>query len=229
MSLFALLVEGQTERIFFDYLLPHIQLQDQLFVRRRLDEILENTTHQNKIWLVDCQGDASIPTYINKNDSAFMRNDFDRIIMIRDYYPANRPPSNLCKPLLCQNIIDNIHDSILEKYQDNIFINLSVEEIEAWFFIDTQLFANVHYALTADFINSQLNNILLENPENIKRPAIKLQNIITLAIPEYKYDKHENDVHYLVSRINIDSCFEAMSPTYAESFNRIVNFLLAVL
>lgn len=229
MSLIALLVEGQTEKIYFEYLLPCIQLPDRLFVRRRLDQVLDNTTHQNRIWLVDCKGDGAIPTYINRNATAFMRNHFDRIILIRDYHPANRPPSNLSKSSLCQNVLGNIRDDIADKYKNNIFINLSVEEIEAWFFIDNKMFTNVHPMLSERFINSKFNNILLTNPENIKRPYKTLQIIIRSCIPKYKYDKHENDVHFIVSRINMDSCFEAMGPTYAESFNRIISFLLSIL
>lgn len=229
MSLIAFLVEGQTEKIYFEYLLPYIQLPDRLFVRRRLDQILDNTTHQNRIWLVDCKGDGAIPTYINKNASAFMRNNFDRIILIRDYHPANRPPSNLCKSLLCQNVLGNIRDDIVDKYKDNIFINLSVEEIEAWFFIDKKMFTKVHPMLSEPFINSKFNNILLKSPENIKRPYKKLQIIIRSAIPKYTYDKHKDDVYFIVSKINMDSCFEAMGSTYAESFNRIVGFLRSIL
>ena len=224
-----MLVEGQTEKIYFEYLLPSIQLPDRLFVRNRLDQVLDNTTHQNRIWLVDCRGDGAIPTYINKNATAFMRNHFDRIILIRDYYPANRPPSNLCKSLLCQNILGNIRDDIVDKYRNNIFINLSVEEIEAWYFIDNNMFTEVHPMLSEQFINSNFNNILHQNPENIKRPNKKLEIIIKSIIPNYTYDKHKNDIHFIVSKINMDSCFEAVGPTYAESFNRIVSFLMSIL
>lgn len=66
MSLIGFLVEGQTERVFFERLLPCVQLPDQLFVSKNLVQILDDRIHENKIWLQDCRGDNSIPTYIKK-------------------------------------------------------------------------------------------------------------------------------------------------------------------
>jgi len=177
--LIALLAEGQTERIYFEYLLPAIQLPDQLLVSRRLDQILEDPIERNKIWLVDCQGDGAIAAYINRNAPAFMRNTFDQLIFVRDYFPYNRPPTSLCKIDVCRSIVQRIHPDIYQRYRDNMYINLSVEEVEAWFFADPGMFARVNPLLTEANINQECNNILNTNPEDIKRPGRRIEEIIS--------------------------------------------------
>jgi hypothetical protein len=184
---------------------------------------------RNKIWLVDCRGDGAIATFINRNAGAFMGKNFDRLILVRDYFPDNRPPTSLCKADVCQSILTRIRPDIYQRYQNNIYINLSVEEVEAWFFTDKQMFARVNPLLTEAYINQEFDNILGTNPEHIKRPYRRLEEIIRTVSPDYRYDKHEDDVHFVVSRISMDTCFEVMSTTYVQSFNRIVTYLLNTL
>lgn len=227
--LIALLAEGQTERIYFEYLLPAIQLPDKLLVSRRIDRIMSDPIERNKIWLVDCQGDGAIARYINKNDNTFMGINFDRLIFVRDYFPENRPPTSLCKADVCQSILGRIRPDIYERYQNNIYVNISVEEVEAWFFADKQMFARVNPLLTEAYINQEFDNILDTNPEHIKRPYRRLEEIIRMVSPDYIYDKHEDAVHSIVSKISMDKCFDVMSTTYVQSFNRIVTYLFNTL
>lgn len=229
MSLIALLVEGKTEWIFFTRLLPFIQLPDKLFVSKNLIEVLDNSIHENKIWLQDCMGDSSIPTYIKKNIGAFLRNDFEQIIIIRDYFPANRLPTNLCKRDLCQSLLESLPAAITSKYSENIFINLSVEEVEAWFFADKELFEKMDPNLTQVYVNSQYNNILTINPETIRHPSSKLKKIIENEVPGHSYNKTEEEAYFVIPRIDINTCLATMDIDYIQSFYRIVNYLLEIL
>lgn len=229
MSLIALLVEGKTEWIFFTRLLPLIQLPDKLFVSKNLIEVLENNIHENKIWLQDCSGDNSFPTYMRKNANAFLRNDFRRVIIIRDYFPANRHPTNLSKKDLCQSLLGNLPASIICKYSENVFINLSVEEVEAWFFADRNLFERLNPSLTQAYINSRYNNILTVNPETIRHPSAKLKEVIDNEIPGHTYNKTEKEAYFVISRIDMNTCLEMMDINFIQSFYRIVNYLLQIL
>jgi len=229
MSLIALLVEGKTEWIFLTYLLPFIQLPDTLFVSKNLVEVLENNIHENKIWLQDCMGDKSFSTYIKKNIEAFLRNDFEQVIIIRDYFPANRHPTNLCKKDLCQSLLKSLPTSITYKYSENIYINLSVEEIEAWFFADKNLFQRLNPVLTQAYVNTRYNNILIVNPETIRHPSAKLKQIIDNEIPGHTYNKTEREAYFVISRIDINTCLAMMDRNYIQSFYRIVNYLLQIL
>src|SRR4030042_3343750 len=229
MSLIALLVEGKTEEIFLSYLFPYIQLPDQLLFSINLVDVLNDTIHKNKIWLKNCQGDRSAPTFIKNNMKVFMRHDFDKIILIRDYFPDYRPPTNLCKKDLCRNLLNNIPSIIISKYSSNIFINLSVKEIEAWFFADKHMFSRMSPHLTEDYINANYDYILTINPEEIRRPSSKLKNIINNEIPNHKYNKTEREIYFVVSKIDIGTCLGAMDINYVQSFYRIVNYLLDTL
>jgi hypothetical protein len=229
MSLIALLVEGKTERIFFQRLLPYIQLPNVLFVSTNLVEILGNTIHTNKIWLQDCGGDAAIPSFIAKNRGALIRNNFESLILVRDYFPENRPPTSLCKRDVCRSILGNIPSDIRGKYSNNIFINLSVEEIEAWFFADRCLFQRLESKLTESYINSRYDDILTINPELIRHPSTKLKEIIRHEIPGLRYRKTESEIHAIVSRVDIPTCLNMMNGSFIQSFFRFVNFLLGIL
>jgi hypothetical protein len=87
MSMIALLVEGQAEEIYIQYLLPSLESGDRLFFSKDILKIINDDKHENKIWLVNCGGDGSLVSYINKNIGVFMRNDFKCLILIRDYHP----------------------------------------------------------------------------------------------------------------------------------------------
>jgi hypothetical protein len=229
MSLIALLTEGKTEQIFFSHLLPSIQLPDTLFFSNNLIKVLDNNTHKNKIWLQECHGDNSIPSFIKRNSNTFLNNEFDKIILIRDYFPAYRPPTNLCKANLCINLLNNIPAPIISKYSNNIFINLSVEEIEAWFFADKDMFQRMNHTLTEAYLNEKYNNILAINPEDIRHPSAKLKNIIEREIPNHRYNKTEKEIHFVISHIDINACLEVIGRNYVQSFHRIVNYLLEIL
>jgi hypothetical protein len=229
MSLLALLVEGNTDWIFMNRLLPYIQLPDKLFVSRKLTEALDNRTHENRIWLQDCGGDRSIPTFIRKNIGAFLRNDFNKLVVIRDYFPDNRPPTHLCKKDLCNSLMNSIPSPVVTKYSGDIFINLSVEEIEAWFFADKNLFEKMIPTLTEEYINTHYDNIFIINPETIRHPSAKLKNIIRNAISGHTYNKTEKEAYFLISRIDMNACLSAMERDYIQSFYRMVNYLLHIL
>jgi len=65
--------------------------------------------------------------------------------------------------------------------------------------------------------------------QNNRRFYLSLHELIRIVDTNYIYDKHEDDVHFLVSKINMDNCFAVMSPIYVQSFNRIVMHLLNTL
>lgn len=229
MGLIALLVEGKTEWIFFSHLLPYISLPDRLFVSKHLVNILDNKLHENKIWLQDCQGDRSIPTFIKKNINVFLQNKFEKLILIRDYYPDNRLPINLCKKDLCRKLLENIPISVVSRYSNNIFINLSVEEIEAWFFSDKHMFERMKPNLTEDYINTNYDDILTINPEEIKHPSSKLIKIIKREVPGHKYNKTEKEIYFVISKLDINACLRVMNKNYVQSLNRIIEYLMQVL
>jgi hypothetical protein len=229
MTFAALLLEGNTETIFFECLLPHIQLQDSLWFSRKLTELIDDSIHENKIWLVDCRGDGSVVSYIRKNAGVFVRQDFDYLFLIRDYYPDNKPPTPLCKGDLCGRILTNIPAQVVRKYGNRIFVNLSVEEIEAWFFTDDGLFQNLSPILTVDYINQNYKNILNMNPEYIKRPSARIKQIIEENLPNRSYTKKEDELRFVIHGINMDTCLAAVRSDYAQSFHRLVTFLRRIL
>lgn len=227
MSLIALLVEGLTERIFCEYLGYYLPTSE-WFLSRNLNKILENDFCENKIWLVDCYGDRSIPSYTKKNQSVFMRHDFDGLVLVRDYYPENRPPSSKCKKDLCLSIYDNMPSDIKEKYRENIFINLSVESVEAWFFIDHDLFSKMNDSLTIDAINACFNNILETNPDKIVNPSSKFEEIVKSVNPQFRYRKHEHELYSIISKIDMNTCLNKINDQYAYSLHRLVQYILSI-
>ena len=229
MALIALLVEGQTERIFLEHLLPCIQLPDRLFISKKLPDVLENNIHDNKIWLQDCRGDGSFPSYIKKNQRAFIINNFDKIIIVRDYYPANKPPTPLCKGNLCRSLMNSIPEDVTNRYTNNILINLSVEEVEAWFFLDRELFGRIDPSLTEQFINENFNNILEINPEDIKHPSSKIIKIFKRGNLGFKYRKHEDEAYAFIDNLIMDNCINSANEEYAQSLFRLINILLQIL
>ena len=229
MALIALLVEGQTERIFLEYLLPCLQLPDRLFISKKLPDVLKNDIHENKIWLQDCTGDGSFPSYIKKNQRAFITNNFDKILLVRDYYPDNKPPTALCKGELCQNLINNIPGDVTNKYTNNILINLSVEEIEAWFFLDKEIFERIDPDLNEQFINKNFGNILEMNPENIKHPSSKIKSIFQRGGSNFKYRKREDVAYSFINRLIMDNFLYSANEEYAQSFYRFINIMLEAL
>jgi len=226
VSLIAIIAEGQTDRIFLADLLPCLQLPDRLFVSKYLPDVLENDIHENKIWLQDCMGDGSFPSYIKKNITAFMTNNFDKIILVRDYYPANRPPTPLCKPDLCDNLKNSIPDDVTNKYTNNILINLSVEEIEAWFFLDKGVFERIDPKLSEQFINENFDDILEINPETISRPKSKIKSVFQEGDSGFKYKEKESVVRSFISRLDMDSCINSTNEEFGQSFNRFINIML---
>ncbi len=228
MSLIALLVEGLTERIFCERITPYIQTSG-LLVSRNLVTILDNHLCENKIWLVDCFGDRSAPSYMKKNQSAFMRNDFDRLVLVRDYYPDNRLPSIKCKRDLSRSVYDNMPEDIKAKYRERIFINLSIVSVEAWFFIDHDIFSRMDALLTRDFVNRHFGNILERNPENILNPANTFEEIVRSVNPQFRYRKHEHELNSLISNIDMGTCLNKISNQYAYSLDRLVMNILLTL
>ena len=142
---------------------------------------------------------------------------------------SNRPPSSLCKKDLCNRIISKIPDEIFQKYQQRFFINLSVEAIEAWFFVDKKVFQKINKKLTEQYINNKCNNILDINPEVYRSPSRIFENIVRFAIPQYRYRKHENDLCYIISRIDFSSNLDFLNGTQLQSLNRIMQHFLAIL
>jgi len=227
MNLIGLLVEGQTEEIFFEKLLLMIQNPDLLCVSKRLDEVLDDT-RENRIWLKSVGGDRSFPSYIKKSKRAFILNNFDRLILIRDYAPDDRPPVSLCKKDLCTEILRNIPQDVIERYSNKIFFNLSVQEIEAWFFVDKDMFRELKEELTEDYLNENYNNILEQNPEEIDRPCSKLKKILRNEVG-YKYTKSKDSAYHIISSIDMDNYIGEVSENYAQSLNRIIEFFLNTL
>lgn len=227
MKTICLLVEGKTEKIFFEKLLPWIQTPDRLFVSQKLTEILDDT-RENKIWINNVSGDRSFVTYIKKRKNVFLQNTFDELVLIRDYAPDDRPPVSLCKKDLCAELLENIPQEVLEKYANKTFINLSVREIEAWFFIDKEMFEKLDEKLTEDYINQKYDNILNRDPEEISKPVSKLKKILSQETG-FEYRKHEKDIYKIVTRINLDNCYGVINDSYGQSLNRIVQFLKCTL
>jgi len=221
-----MLLEGQTENIFFEYLLPEIQTEDRLYVSRKLTDVLTNDIHLNKIWIKDVRGDGSFVTYIKRNLPAFTKNKFDHIVCIRDYHPDHKPQSLLCKQELCLNMLNNMPDMIKSNYTDRIFINLSVIAIESWFFADKQIFQKIHHDLSIDYINDKFNNILNNNPEDMQNPKKEFVNIIRSKIPNYKYRKRKDELYSIFSKYDFP---EVIVNNNISSLKRAVNFLLNAL
>lgn len=228
MSLIVLLVEGLTEKILFEKLLPCIQIQDDLLVSQKLTKVLDDNVHRNKIWLNNVQGDNSFVSYIKREKDSFLKINFDSLILVRDYESSNRLPTSLCKKLQCDALLNSIPAEVATKYTSKIFINLTVREIEGWFFIDKEMFKRLDDRLTQDYINERYNNILQNNPEGIRKPCSKLKKILMKEL-NFKYKKSIDDIYHIVHNININNCFQMMSSDYAQSFNRIVEHFKAVL
>lgn len=223
MSLIGVLVEGLTEEIYFKYLLSWIQFQNDLLISKKLIDILDDSFHRNKIWLKNVEGDGSFSSYIKRNKLAFLQNDFDHLVLVRDYASSNRLSVLICKGKISEKFLSSIPQEVTAKYVKKIFINLSVKEIEAWFFVDKEMFTRLDGRLSEDYINLKYNNILNQNPEEIEKPASKLRKILSQEI-EFDYRKREKDIYKIVSRINMDNYEGIIGENFAGSLNRIIQF-----
>ena len=104
-----------------------------------------------------------------------------------------------------------------------------MEAIEAWFFVDKKVFQKINKKLTEQYINNKCNNILDINPEVYRSPSRIFENIVRFAIPQYRYRKHENDLCYIISRIDFSSNLDFLNGTQLQSLNRIMQHFLAIL
>ena len=236
MKKIAIFAEGQSESIFTRYLLGNIFDYNLIsFECLKLHAgnfqpvpFKYNNPNANLHFLIiNVQGDGNVVSAIKEREKKLIDDGYDRIIGLRDMYSEeyDKHSGGCIKPEITKKFIDG-HNIIVSQMSSpkKIYICFSIMEIEAWFLSINNIFERIHSSLTIEFINQNLNiDISKINPEEIFHPANIIKNIYQLC--GMKYDKSENDIENIVSKISIEDILDSLDKVKCSSFNSFFELL----
>ena len=206
MKKLAIFVEGQTEQIFTRKLLEEISGKKDIYIReekaksningeRVFSVINAHANYSNEEYYIlirDCRGDSSVKSDIRDNCQSLYRQNYSKVIGLRDAYPAEE----------LDKLKKYLKFGIPTKYMP-IDIVLAIMEIEAWFLADTSHFLNIHPSLTCEYILEKLNlDFTQTEVELFHKPSDNLNEIYRLV--GHQYDKTRGTVNYTVNALNYE-------------------------
>lgn len=110
-------------------------------------------------------------------------------------------------------------------HTDRIKIHCSIMELEAWFLGMYSIFQKMNSSLTLEYIEHNLGFNLLEyDPKYFIHPTIQLNNILCLV--NIQYDKSDDVVESLCSRITAEDVHNAFENGRCESFRQFYNEIM---
>jgi hypothetical protein len=172
-------------------------------VRVTLREEFEATsgTPTHIFYIYDCGGLSTIRSMIDHQRTSLHKNDFNKIIGIRDVHPEDRSAIPLLKRQLPYRVPQKpIPTSFL----------LCVMETEAWFIAEGAHYEKISPSLTKEFILEKTGiDIDTFDVESFDAPADKLNEIYSHA--GEVYDKTEGNIKRTVDAIEIINLIEILS------------------
>jgi len=189
----AFFVEGFTEQLLIkelalmyygpknlSYFLYRLRGGNKVAIKVSLEERHDATNTDSELIfnIYDCGGEGSIRSMVNHQRNSLYKNNFLRIVSIRDVIPLSRnqiPKLKMDFPY-----------QMAQKPIPTVFL-LCIMETEAWFIAETNHFLKISPILTIDHINDRMGiNINTVDVESIDTPAVTLNEIYSLAGETYE-------------------------------------------
>ncbi len=202
MKKIAFFVEGQTERIlieklienFFSY--PDYDIKSSQLIGDRLRIVrkpYKKDATEYFFFIFDVMGDGLLSAIVERSNGLFIKG-YSKIFGIRDLFPKKRDEKRTILSLINKKLKEQ------DNY-NNIFVIISVMEIEAWFLIDTKLFERINPILAPRYIFDKLNiDLTIQDTEKYSHPAETINKILSL-IGE-KYNKKEKQTYAIAHRLD---------------------------
>jgi hypothetical protein len=196
MKRIAFFVEGLTEQLFLQKLIQEVFTENQIAiestkiqggskVRISFTTISASAiTDQTKYYILiyDCGGEKNIRSYINEQRESLIKNNYSKIIGIRDVYPDFLRTD-------IHKLIKGLNYGLSQTTIRTEFI-LAIMEIEAWFLAESTHFSKIDPALTVELIKTKLSfDPSVDDMESRNAPANDLHNCYQLV--KKKYVKEE--------------------------------------
>lgn len=187
----AFFVEGYTEQLLIkelalfnygsdlSYTLFNLRGGNKLPVKVRIDEKHEAISGVPKyiIYIYDCGGLSTIRSMITHQRDSLFKNDFQKIIGIRDVHPNDRTEITKLKMSLPLRVP--------QKPIPTVFL-LCVMETEAWFIAEEHHYLKISNQLTKQFIKDNAGiDLTTIDVESIDLPAQTLNEIYLKAGETY--------------------------------------------
>ncbi|OGF51419.1 MAG: hypothetical protein A2044_01485 [Candidatus Firestonebacteria bacterium GWA2_43_8] len=208
MKKLAVFVEGQTEQLFVCKLLEEIAGKNNITIEKKkwrinkkgirvfttVDVLSSNKKTSYNILIYDCGSDSKVKSDISENYDNLVKNNYDKIIGLRDVYPNKYQEIGKIEKYL--------HYGIKTK-PISVSIVLAVMEIEAWFLAEASHFTKIHKKLTIDRIVKHLNfDITKEDIELRNHPAQDLNNIYGLE--SFAYNKRRKNCERTIKALDFN-------------------------
>lgn len=195
MRRIAFFVEGLTEQLFLIRFIQEVYGKTRIAITstkgsggNRIDISFTtitaaSITSETKyyILIVDCGGDSNLRSYILDQRNSLIKNDYLKIIGIRDVYPTPRSNSHRLKYGLYYE---------LPQIPIRIDFILSVMEIEAWFLSEHTHFSRIDDRLSPSVIHESLSfHPEIDDMELREKPAEDLHNSYQIVGEAYNKDR----------------------------------------
>ncbi len=234
MKKLAIFVEGQTEQIFVEFLIHYLASDYHISIEKKrgyggknsgrsfITLSSPNETSAFYILLVDSSNDGRVLTDIRENYAGLCRQNFDKIIGLRDVYPhafsdfrklrrlTNKLlPDGAIKPTLC----------------------FAVLEVETWFIAEYTHFLKINPKLTRRFIRQntgvdpghpKIEELIGPNSEIPISPAAYLNRVYKFS--RRSYSKKRRQVLTLMKFLNFKELISDV-PKRAHSFGFFIRQL----
>lgn len=230
MKKVAIMVEGQTERIFCEQFLFAVAGYERglVVLRRRLHGGYlidlgprggDPSDATITILLISCESGDKVLSYIAETVDRLTRDGFSKVVGLKDLHPQKREDV----PKLMQTL------ALVQKTSRiPIELVLATMEIEAWFLADADLLPQISAHLTEDQVCKILGVANLDEiqVEELARPAVLLDELMKGT--GERYTKAEAQIHSIVSKLNMENLY-LVKAAGIPSFQKFVRILDCVL
>lgn len=225
MKRLAIFVEGQTEQQFVSRLLREVAGEKKVAIdelRWRISKrgnrsfgvinaSSRNATQEYYVLIFDCGGDSTVKTDILDNYESLARQNYQKIIGLRDVYPNDRASI----PKLEYGLKYRVPTKPLL-----VNIILAIMEVEAWFLAETTHFLKIHSDLTVDRISKHLGfDPTTQNVEERVCPADDLNSIYHLV--GFGYNKRKTNCQRTIDALD----YSALYFDLRNKINRLGEFI----
>lgn len=225
MKKLAIFVEGQTEQLFVEKLLIEMAGQKNITINKLKSKISKKGNRSFKIidassatfntiyyvLIYDSGNDDLVKSDILDNYNSLVRENYQKIIGLRDVYPKKFQDIIRLKQGLKYGV---------KTIPIPVNIVLAVMEIEAWFLAEVTHFLKIHSALTLERIITNLNfNPKTEDVETRDHPANDLNTIYKLE--RFAYTKKKSNCQRTVNALNYNELYLTL-PQRVSSLNDFI-------
>jgi len=238
MSKVAIFVEGQSEQIFIRHLLLRtmdcskvsficLRLYAGKTIPARFD--YPNPHAKMSFLIINVGQDEKVLSEIKEREKDLIKQGFDRIIGLRDMYSEKylkRSPSGIDNSVT-RAFVDGWNSTIQSMSEPSkIKMHIAIMELEAWFLAMYDIFGRINSTLSVDYIEKELGFNLVEiDPQTeFFKPADIVDKILQLV--SSRYEKSENDVESICSKVNVNDLSNAFENGRCVNFKNFYDEIL---